>query len=201
MSPSFTRFIAIASSITGAGIVLGLILSRVVFDPKGTPLPGLAFNLGSIDYHVQSYVLILLTGTLVFLFWLAPKLAKNEEPWFLKLIIAAFFMKIAVSEFRLFWIWGVKGGADTRLYFGTGTYFAPQIRNLDFSFVPGLANLGTDFAELYATFVIALIGPTLPGSFLFYAFVSFSAAIIYYKAFVLAFPNGNRKMLRRVWQI
>lgn len=194
MASLFLRFPLLLVPLTGAGTVLGFILSRVAFNRDDPIFPGIAFNLGPIDYHVQGLVLILFSGILVFLFWMAPKLAKNEEPWFFKILIAAFFTKIAVSFFRLYWVWVVKGGADTRLYFGTGTRYGPQIRQLDFDFVTLFANPGTDFTQLYAAFVMAITGPTLPGVFLFYSFLSFMAAVFYYKAFVIGFPNGNRKL-------
>ena len=173
---------------------MGFVISQLHFTETDTILPGLAFAVGNGDYHTQAYALILLITTIVFVFFVIPKVAAGDGPWLRNLLVAAFFFKVSLGLFRLYWVWVEKGGADSRLYFSTGSRNAPSIWQLDFSFVSGLANPGTDFNELYASFVMALTGPTLPGIFLVYAMFSFAAAILYFKAFGMVFPNGNRKL-------
>lgn len=193
-----TRNLTFVTVVIALGGFLGFVLNRVRFETQDTLLPGLAFALGEADYHAQGYILILLIATAVFIFFVIPRVAAEDGRWLWKLLILAFFFKVGVGLFRLFWVWVEKGGADSALYYSSGVRFAPDLWRLDFSFIPQLAHAGTDFAQLYAVFIIALIGPTLPGGFLVYALFSFTACILYYKAFCIAFPAGNRKLFAAI---
>jgi hypothetical protein len=178
-----------------SGAVLGFIMSRVRFEPDNPIIPGLTFTIDQADYHVQAYMLILLVTTLLFVFLLAPRLAAKEDKWFLKVLIYAFFVKVGVTLFRLWWAYGYKNGvSDATQYWSAGRDWGPEIRNLNFDFIAYALQPGTDFVEVFTAFVMAVIGETLPGNFLFFSLMAFAGSVLYYKAFRTAFPDGNRKL-------
>lgn len=150
--------------------------------------------IGRFDYDIQGYILVLLGGVALFVLLVIPRAAASEGRWFLRLAVLALFVRIGASLFRLYWAFGVKGGADAALYFRTGQRVATDLRQLDFQGVLGLMAPGTDFMQAVSGFAMAIIGPTLPGAYLFFALAAFLGALFYYKAFRVAFPQGNHKL-------
>ena len=88
----------------------------------------------------------------------------------------------------------VYGGAsDARGYFGAGLTLADQFRHLDFS---NLTPPFTDTAaiEYFAGFLYTFLPPSQSAAFVLSAGMSFIGSWHFYKAFNLAFPNGNRRV-------
>jgi len=152
-------------------------------------------SIAQFHYDIQGYVLVALALLLLVPFLLIPRVSRGEGFGFVKFLLVAFFVKAGVSLFRLYWGFGWKEGAiDAARYHRAGQGLAESIRHLDFSWIADYFEPGTEFIEIVTGFVYSVIGPTLPGGFLLFAFLAFVGAIFYYKAFRIAFPTGNKKL-------
>jgi len=155
----------------------------------------LGVSIAQFDYEIQGYILVALALLVLVLFLLIPRVARGEGSWFFRLLVIAFFVKAGASLFRLYWGFEFKEGAiDAGRYHRTGQVLAESIRHLDFTWISGYFQAGTSFIEMVTGFVYSVIGPTLSGGFLLFAFFAFVGSILYYKAFRIAFPSGNKKL-------
>lgn len=126
---------------------------------------------------------------------LALRLARRYGDGRLALIlVAALGAKLVAALVR--WYVGVEvygGSLDAFGYLGRGEEVATQLRAGDFSSLrisPDV--IGTDFYGLVAGVVIAVIGTSLFGMFLFYAWMGFLGLVAWFCAFVTAVPDGLR---------
>ncbi|MCH8346836.1 MAG: hypothetical protein IIC87_07930, partial [Chloroflexi bacterium] len=53
---------------------------------------------------------------------------------------------------------------------------------------------GTAFIKVYVGVIYTVIGPTLLGGFMVFGFLGFVGAYMFYRAFLVAFPQGNHRM-------
>jgi hypothetical protein len=150
------------------------------------------FIMASYDYDIQGSLLVALALVIVALFLVIPRVAAGEGKLFLKFLFLAFFIKIAASLYRFYWAVDVKSGvSDSSRYHGAGRRIAEELWNLDFNLFIAHMVPGTKFVEGLNGLVYTIIGPTLLGGFLFYAFLVFMGSCFYYKGFRLSFPNAN----------
>ena len=88
------------------------------------------------------------------------------------------------------------GGGDTNLYDHAGATLAPQLRS---GIYRGLGKItGTRFVEVLTGQVYAVTGVTELGATMVYSFLTFVGMLGFYRAFVLAFPAGDRTRYRRL---
>lgn len=112
------------------------------------------------------------------------------------ILVFALITKLAFSIFRYYHGFYVVNGADARQYDLFGTDIA--LRFLDGNFDTGLENLlDTNFIRLFTGIVYTIIHPTVVGGFLIYAWLAFWGTYFFYRAFVLAVPDGNRRSYAR----
>lgn len=172
--PILKNPVVVFGGLIGLGLLLGLFMAR-----------------GS--YNSQGYVLVALVITILALFVLIPRVAKGEGKLFAKVLVLAFFLKAGASMFRLIWGIGVKEGRiDANRYHRTGKFLAERFWQGDFAAFEPFLTRGTRMVEATTGVIYSVIGPTLHGGFLFFAFLAFIGSCFYYRAFRLAFPDGNR---------
>jgi hypothetical protein len=106
-----------------------------------------------------------------------------------RLLLLALVVKLAGSVARYYVAFTVYGGhADATRYYQDGVLLAQRFHHLDFS---GLHVAGTDFVSILTGAVYSLIGPTKLGGFLVFSWIGFWGLFLFYRAFVLAVPQGR----------
>lgn len=157
-----------------AALFVGVVLSRADYDVQGVALVAPAL------------------GVLAFL--ILPRLAGREDKFLLTLLVAGLAVKIGAAFLRLYVAFDLYGGnADAVGYDETGTHLAQALWRLDFAALAPYLSWGTEMMGLSTGLIYAVIGPTLPGAYIVYAFLAFLGSFLCYRAFCIAFPGGNRR--------
>ena len=160
---------------------------------------GLAYVFSNYSYDIQGGVVVFLALCII-AFYLIGKMAKAEEgQWFLSILVLSFFLKLLAAIVRLNTNEYLYGGQyDSGRYHRTGLEVANELWRGDFTLVSTLTRLeggwGTRFTEFYSGLLHTITGPTLPGAFLVFSLLAFIGLYFYYRAFRIAFPDGNRKL-------
>lgn len=124
-----------------------------------------------------------------------PRLAPEKDRRFLTTVLAfALITKIAATLFRMFMNEVVYRGGDLNGFDGTGAVVAAQVRSGDFSTaIEGFA-IGTSAMGILTGLVYSVTGTSFFGVFLLSGFLGFLGAILFYRAFQIAFPNGSSRL-------
>src|SRR5206468_920053 len=123
-----------------------------------------------------------------------PRAVARDGKLSLPFVTAALAAHLVGSLLRYFIIQAVYHGvADANGYYGAGKVFAPMFRSLQF---PGLPSpyFGTPFVNWTTGILFAIIGSTLLGGFVIHAALAFVGGWYFYKAFRIAFPEGDHKL-------
>jgi hypothetical protein len=127
---------------------------------------------------------------------LARQARREGNPRVFWILVGALAVKMCFSLFRWFHAFNVVNGADARGYDQAGTLIA--VRFLNGNFDPGLESLlDTNFIRLLTGIVYTVIRPSVISGFLVYAWLGFWGTFFFYRAFVLAVPEGNRRSYAR----
>jgi hypothetical protein len=151
---------------------------------------GALFSTSTYDW--QGMLLVITTiGVVAFL--VVPRMARADDfNAILKILVIALVLKLLFSMIRnwtAFYLYG--GTADASRYDRYGTVISEYIWNLDFASIVPYLKLGTSFMEFFTGLIYAIIGPSIYGGYLFFALMSFTGSYYFYRAFRLAFPDGN----------
>lgn len=119
--------------------------------------------------------------------------AKRETaPRLYTFLVVALIVKLAFSVLRWHHAFNVVDKADAQAYDRVGGEIA--LRFLQGDFTTGLGNLlDTNFIRLFTGVLYTVIRPSALGGFLVYAWLAFWGTYFFYRAFVLAIPEGNRR--------
>jgi len=109
-----------------------------------------------------------------------------------KVLVFAWLFKIGATFIRLHLILNVYGSGDALAYDQAGQTIAALLAQGRFPELPEI--WGTEFVELFTGFLYLIIGPSLRGAFFLCAYLALIGMLLHYKAFVTAFPNGNRRL-------
>jgi hypothetical protein len=117
---------------------------------------------------------------------------REEDERIARLFFIALIVKLGATAIRYLVVYDFYGGvADAAGYDRVGGVVAEQLRN--FYLTEDLREIpGTGFMQLLTGIVYALIGPSRFGGFLFFSWLSFWGLVLWYKAFRVAIPHGNR---------
>jgi len=85
------------------------------------------------------------------------------------------------------------GVADANGYYGAGKVLAPLFRSFQFPALPD-PYFGTPFANWSTGILFAIIGTTMLGGFVVHSSLAFVGGWYFYKAFRLAFPEGDHRL-------
>ncbi len=107
-------------------------------------------------------------------------------------IIAGLVVKVIGTLARYAVVFRVYGGGDAFVYDRVGGKIAEAIRSGDL--IPeGQQLIGTGFIEVFTGIVYTFTGATRLGGFLVYSWLGFLGLCLFYLAFKIAFPDGDRR--------
>ncbi len=154
---------------------------------------GLAWVLGefvgsSEVYIMQAVVIVGLLGMLsLVIFWLAAR-SDPEGPTLFAILFVSFALKLAAAYYR-----SVSGlFADAYAYYNAGIGIAVQLARGEWPELSRYA--GTGLMRLAAGVALFLAGDTFLGVTFLWAWFALIGMLLFYKAFVTAFPEGNRRL-------
>jgi hypothetical protein len=118
---------------------------------------------------------------------------REQNPSLAWILTAALLLKLCGAIVRSFVEVEVyEGIADASGYHGWGVRLYEQFRAGDFD--TDLKTLtSTDFIRFFTGIVYAIIGPTRIGGFVFYSWLGFIGLFYFYRAFVVAVPEGRTR--------
>ena len=90
-----------------------------------------------------------------------------------------------------------QGKNDAIFYDHVGVQFADNLRSGSFALPAGAGTSGSDFMGLLTGVIYAIIGPSIIGGFLFYSWLGFLGLFMFYRAFILAVPEGRKQTYAR----
>ena len=146
---------------------------------------------GSLD-TAAFILLVVLSALAVAIF---RRAARNDPdgPLLFQVLLMAWLAKIAAMSVKLFLLNAVYGGsADARQYHAAGAQIS---RLLTAGILPDLQQFwGTEFIQLATGVLYAVTGPTFVGGQIVWSWLGTLGMLWHYKAFVTAFPRGNRRL-------
>ncbi len=120
----------------------------------------------------------------------------EADPSITRLILAAVAVKLVVGSLVRYAVaYEVYGGsADSTRYDRVGEALAPLFRQGIFEDLGQIS--GTRFMELLTGVVYTFTGPTRLGGFVVFAWLSFLGCYLFYRAFRVAYPDGDQRRYR-----
>lgn len=179
---------------------------------ESSPATGLA--IGGALLAVAFLAIIVLIGSAPYGTWAAAVLAvgivaisipvlarqanREGDPRLLRLLIAGLIVKLGGTLIRFSVAFSLYGGrADASDYQHWGAHIAQLLRAGNFH--TGLHGLtDTNFIRLLSGVVFTVIGPTNLGAWLIFSWLGFWGLFLFYRAFVLAVPDGRRRGYARL---
>jgi hypothetical protein len=119
---------------------------------------------------------------------------ESDGQFLFRLLMTSLVLKLGAVAFRLWLIFDQYGGtADAVGYHGWGARMAAAV------FAGGLGeelsgSQGTQMVRVLTAIFYYVTGPTLLGSFVVWAWLGLLGMLFFYRAFVTAVPNGNRRL-------
>ncbi|MGH2554329.1 MAG: hypothetical protein ACRDHO_01240 [Actinomycetota bacterium] len=110
------------------------------------------------------------------------------------LLLIALMVKLALGATgQLYVISQAYGGvADANFYYSEGWRLAQHFR--DGQFTTGFESIiGTNFIHIVTGVVLSVIGSTKTGAFMFFSWLGFWGLFLFYRAFVIAVPEGRSR--------
>lgn len=149
-------------------------------------------TVGTAGVEAASYLTLVTVIALVASF-LIPAAAR-KQPITARTMAIALGVFVVGSLVRYLIIETVYGGAsDARGYFGAGLVLSDQFREQDYSgLVPPFTD--TNAIDYFSGFLYMLLPPSQLAGFVVSAGMSFIGSWHFYKAFVIAFPEGDHKL-------
>ena len=151
--------------------------------------------MAEVSYDWQGMLLVL-GGIGILAFFLLPRLARVEGGGLTtKVLIFGLLLKLGFSMVNYYFAFSVYGGtADASHYSRTGTIISQYIWQLEFDKVFTFLQWGTEFISFFTGVVYSVIGSSIHGGFLVYAFLSFLGSYYFYRAFRIALPDGAKRL-------
>ncbi|MGH2572279.1 MAG: hypothetical protein ACRDGU_02125 [Actinomycetota bacterium] len=159
---------------------------------------GLLFLMARSTYDSWGAMLIVPVLIALTIPALRRQAAAEKDPRLFAILMAALLLKLAGAMVRHYVAFDIyQGDADAGDYHTFGVDFHEQFRSGNFE--TGLPSLtSTHFIEFFTAIVYAIIGPTRLGGFLFYSWLGFWGLLFFYRAFVIAVPQGHRTRYARL---
>ncbi len=116
---------------------------------------------------------------------------RNSETYLI--VMAGFSMKLVGCLLRILMTTVIYSGiADATEYDLWGKFLAPSYRRFDFSYDVGPFS-GTGFLRSVTGVLYAATGPSKPGAYMFFGWFAFIGAILLWRAFMRAVPEGDAR--------
>ncbi|HEY7106790.1 MAG TPA: hypothetical protein VH986_10330 [Acidimicrobiia bacterium] len=117
----------------------------------------------------------------------------DGDAWIARIVMSAFLLKTLGAVVRYYVTFSIYGSADADQYHSAGRHLASLFRQGDFNFDIGKKIAGTGFIEIVTGFVYTVTGATKLGGFFVFSWLGFIGLYLFYRAFRIAFPEGERK--------
>lgn len=152
---------------------------------------GLFVTMSSYDWQGM---VIVVGGVGILAVIYIPRLAHSRADSFIfSVLIWGLILRLVFAMINYWFGFYVYGGtADASLYYHTGLSISGYLKGLNFDQVTPYLKFGTPFVELFTGLITLIIGPTLQGGYLVFAFLSFLGSYYFYQAFRTAFPESNK---------
>lgn len=112
-------------------------------------------------------------------------------------LLAALILKLIAGTFlRYFNTVEINGGTDSNKYHTAGLDLWEGFRNFDFDNDLGRLS-GTNFIRFVTGIVYAVVGPSRAAGFVVFSWFAFWGAYYFYRAFVMAVPQGHKHTYAR----
>lgn len=126
---------------------------------------------------------------------LARQARREDDPTVFRLLVAALAIKMLFSLWRFYHGFYIVNGADARGYDRFGTEISARF--LHGNWDSGLPNvLDTNWIRFFTGVIYTVIRPSVVSGYLIYAWLAFWGAYLFYRAFLLAVPDGDRRVYR-----
>ncbi len=124
---------------------------------------------------------------------LSRQAAREGDRRLFWILVAALALKLLGAYARLYVADDVYGGvADANKYFNRSEEIANRLTAGNYDL--GLEfTLGGDWVVLVCSIILAIIGPTKLGAFLFFSWLGFWGIFLIYQAFTIAVPHGRHR--------
>jgi hypothetical protein len=170
-------------------LILGLVLLAVY-------VVGIMLSAGNYDLLVAVIV-----GPALFLISL-PALSRQATRerngrvfWFLLIALVLKLLGAVAQIYVAFTAYG--GSVDANAYYTEGLRLASRFRTG--SFATGLQHIvGTNFIKIVTGVVLSVLGPSRTGAFLVFSWLGFWGLFFFYRAFLIAVPEGRRGTYARL---
>jgi hypothetical protein len=161
-------------------------------------MAGLLILMAVTDYDTWGAMFVAPVLIVVSLPILARQARREGDRWLFVLLVVALVVKLGGAVARHYVAFDVyQGVADANSYDRIGTALAENFRAGDWN--TDLPNLtGTHFIEFITGIIYTVMGPTLLGGFLFFSWLGFWGLFLFYRAFVIAVPEGRRRAYARL---
>jgi hypothetical protein len=117
---------------------------------------------------------------------------ENDKQLFWFLLIALFAKVVLGTWFRYLNTVDINGGTDSNKYHEAGLLIMENFRAGNFD--TGLPHLtGTHFIRFFTGVLYTIIGPSRAGAFVIYSWLAFWGHFMFYKAFLVAVPDGRSR--------
>ena len=126
---------------------------------------------------------------------LARQARREEDNRVLWILVAALAVKMLVSLVRYYHGFYIVDKADAQSYDRFGTQIAERFLHGRGSGLPNLSD--TNWIRFFTGVIYTVIRPSVVSGFLIYAWLAFWGTFYFYRAFVLAVPEGNRSSYRK----
>jgi hypothetical protein len=169
----------------------------------GTGLALVGVYVGALTYLMQHSTWDMwggmLIGPVLFVATL-PALARQAkregDGRVFRLLVAALVVKMLVSLLRYHHGFNLGEGSDAQAYDRIGTEIAGRF--IDGNFNSGLPNIwDSNWIRFFTASIYTVIRPSVISGYLIYAWLAFWGTFFFYRAFVLAVPEGNRRSYAR----
>lgn len=169
--------------------------SRIVaaFAVAATYLLFLAWAMQHTGFNVWGGVVVLPVLVVMTVPLAISAVRADGDRWIGQIVILAVLLKLVGAVVRYYVTFSLYGSGDADGYHAVGTQLASLFRHGDFNFDIGKRIAGTGFIEIVTGFVYTVTGATKLGGFFVYSWLGFVGLYLFYRAFRIAFPEGDRK--------
>lgn len=172
------------------------------FRPYGVTVPAIAaigafmgwwsWSMDHASYDTWGGVLVGIVVAAVSIPVVVRVARREDDPRVARLLPWALVLKLGSSVVRYAVAFGVYDGAsDAASYHAAGEVLAPLYRKGDFSADLG-GFIGTGFMKGLTGVIYAFTGPTKIGGFVVFSVIGFWGLYLFYRAFCIACPEGDR---------
>jgi hypothetical protein len=145
------------------------------------------------DYDWQG-MLIVAVAICVLAFFLLPRFARHTDSAIpVKVLAIGLLLKLGFAMLRNWSAFILYGGsADAASYHEKGILISQNIWKFNFGAISPYFTWGTRSIELFTGVVYSVTGPSIFAGYLVFAFIAFLGSYYFYRAFRIAFPEGNK---------